>query len=75
LEYNLFFSYRGGWHLTIPRNNDGTVALRSELFLPAQLSAKNIFGFDVSHGDILSDPVVIERMNILFEERSKEDGR
>ena len=75
LEYNLFFSYRGEWHLTIPRNNDGTVALRSELFLLAQLSAKKVFGFDVSHGDILLSPVVIERMNILFEERSKEDGR
>jgi len=74
LEYNLFFSYHGGWHLTIPRNNDGTVALWSELFLPAQLSAKKVFGFDVSHDGILSSPVVIERMNILFEERRKEDG-
>ena len=74
LEYNLFFSYRGGWHLTIPRNNDGSVALRTELFLPAQLSAKKVFGFNVSHGGILLDPTVIKRMNILFEERSKEDG-
>jgi pimeloyl-ACP methyl ester carboxylesterase len=74
LEYNLFFSYLGGWHLTIPRNNDGTVALRSELFMPAQLSAKHVLGFDVNHGGILSSPAVIERMNILFEKRSKEDG-
>jgi len=72
LEYNLFFSYRGGWHWTIPRNNDGTVALRSELFLPAELSAKKILGFNVTHGGILSSPTVIERLNILFEERSKE---
>jgi len=56
----------------MPRNNDGTVALRSELFLPAELSAKKILGFNVTHGGILSSPTVIERLNILFEERSKE---
>lgn len=73
LEYNLFFSYRGGWHWTIPRNNDGTVSLRSELFLPVELSAKKVFGFDVTHGGILLSPTVIDRLNILFEERSKEE--
>lgn len=72
LEYNLFFSYRGGWHWTIPRSNDGTVSLRSELFLPVELSANKVLGFDVTHGGILSSPAVIERLNILFEERSKE---
>jgi len=71
LEYNLFFSYRGGWHLTMPPSNDGTVSLRSELFLPVELSAKKVLGFDVTHGGILSSPAVIERLNMLFEERSK----
>ena len=73
LEYNLLFSYHGGWHWTIPHNNDGTVSLRSELFLPAELSAKKVLGFDVTHGGILLSPTVIDRLNILFEERSKEE--
>ena len=73
LEYNLFFSYRGGWRLTIPGSNDGTVSLRSELFLPVELSAKKVLGFDVTHGGILSSPAVIKRLNILFEERSKKE--
>ncbi len=73
LEYNLFFSYRGGWHLTIPNSNDGTVSLESELFLPAQLAARKVLGFNVSHNGILSSPVVIKRLNLLFEERSRND--
>ena len=71
LEYNLFFSYRGGFHWTLPPSNDGTVSLQSELFLPVELSAKRVLGFDVTHGGILSSPDVIERLNILLEERRR----
>ncbi len=71
LEYDLLFSYQGGWHLTIPRNNDGTVSLQSELFMPAQLAARKIYGFNVNHDGILTNPEVIEMVNLLMEERSK----
>ena len=62
---HLLFSFAGGdglsWGTT-----DGVITLASLLRAEAQDSAETIFGFNVSHIGILSDPEAIERVNRLL---------
>jgi pimeloyl-ACP methyl ester carboxylesterase len=63
--YDLLFSY-GGHSLLLRGANDGTVALSSELVLPAQHTAKKVYGFDADHMGILRSAEVSETLNTLL---------
>jgi len=63
--YHLFFSF-GGHSLLAGGANDGTVALSSELALPAQQAAQKLYGFDDTHMGILNDAEVSKTLNALL---------
>jgi len=62
--YYLLFSYAG--RALLEEANDGVVALSSELALPAQRAAKNVYGFDESHMSILRSAEVSQTLNTLL---------
>jgi len=63
--YYLLFSY-AGHSLLLDQANDGVVALSSELALPAQRAAKQVYGFDESHVSILRSAEVSQTLNMLL---------
>jgi pimeloyl-ACP methyl ester carboxylesterase len=63
--YYLLFSY-GGYAPRLRDANDGVVALSSELALPAQHTAKKVYGFDASHMSILRSAEVSQTLNTLL---------
>lgn len=63
---HLLFSYAGGDGMSWGATTDGVITLASLLRRQAQDSAATIYGFDVSHIGILSDPEAIDRVNRLL---------
>lgn len=64
-NYYMFFSHKGDGRGSA--NNDGSVALSSQLRYAAQERAVRIFGVDQSHVGILSDRYTIEKINKLLQ--------
>jgi pimeloyl-ACP methyl ester carboxylesterase len=62
---HLLFSFGGGDGINIG-TSDGVISLASLLRTEAQDSADTLFGFDVTHIGILSDPEAIERVHQLL---------
>ena len=63
--YYLLFSY-SGHSAFVSGANDGTVALSSELALPAQLAATKVYGFDENHDSILTSAETSATLNALL---------
>ncbi|WP_432722100.1 hypothetical protein R0381_001879 [Jeongeupia wiesaeckerbachi] len=67
LQHQLFFGYRGS-SLLVQGNSDGTIALTSQLAMPAQQQAARVQGFDETHDSILSSKVVIDAVDAALEQ-------
>ncbi|MBM3117120.1 alpha/beta fold hydrolase [Jeongeupia naejangsanensis] len=67
LTHQLFFGYRGS-NLLVQGNSDGTIALSSQLAMPAQQEAARVQGFDETHDSILTSKVVIEAVDAALEQ-------
>ena len=66
-EHYLFFAYEGkGGGLFGSENSDGTIALSSQLFDPAQDRAARVMGVDDSHVGVLSNPGTVSRLNAIL---------
>ncbi|BCL77377.1 hypothetical protein JHS3_31130 [Jeongeupia sp. HS-3] len=66
VPHQLFFGYRGG-SMLIQGNSDGTIALSSQLALPAQQGAVRVVGFDETHSSILTSLAVADELNRVLE--------
>ena len=70
IEAYLFFSFRGSRSLLrsnpFSRNNDGTIALASQLDGRAQSAATKIYGLDEDHESILTSKQLATQMNRIF---------
>ncbi|WP_407636163.1 lipase/acyltransferase domain-containing protein [Paraglaciecola arctica] len=62
INHQLFYAFRNPGTLKLGENNDGVVPLSSQLHPEAQKQAKQTFGFDSGHVDILSDEHMIARL-------------
>ena len=67
IPYYLFFSYHGD-RKPFRKNNDNIVYLSSQFEFDMQKRAEKIFGFDLSHTEILKDQQVIATCNAIFAE-------
>jgi hypothetical protein len=61
-RYHLIFGYQSSGGLGLPDENDGVVAVESELFLQAQAEAVTILGLHLDHMGILKSPEVMQRI-------------
>ena len=66
-EHHLLFSFRGGKGVITGGNDDGSVALASQLDERAQERATTVFGFDVDHVKILTKPRVAAKVRAALE--------
>lgn len=62
VEHHLFYAFKNSSTLKLGENNDGVVPLSSQLHSQAQTQAKQTFGFDSGHVDILANKQMIERL-------------
>ena len=65
LPHYLLFAYRGR-SLIIPGEDDGVISISSQLAI--QHEAHKVYGFDVSHENILKDKSVNSTINQIFEQ-------
>lgn len=73
INYNLIFSYKTSGNAHLPVNNDGSVALSSQLSPKMQSIAEKVVGFNEDHTSILkSKDVLIIINNILDSKNQKE---
>jgi pimeloyl-ACP methyl ester carboxylesterase len=56
----LIYGHHSSWSLVLPKENDGTVSVASELHEPAVRDAIEVKGFDADHVGILSRPDVVQ---------------
>lgn len=71
VEHQLFYAFRNSSTLKLGENNDGVVPLSSQLHPQAQSQAKQTFGFDSGHVDILADNQMIQRLfNVMSDVKS-----
>jgi pimeloyl-ACP methyl ester carboxylesterase len=61
-RHDLIFGYQGSGSLGLPRENDGVVAVESELLPQVQEEAASVFGLPLDHTGILASPVTLRRM-------------
>ena len=66
VPHHIIFSYRGKRSYVIPKSNDGTVSVASQLKPEAQADAASVHGFDEDHVSILSNHDVIELVERLL---------
>ena len=68
---HLFFSHRGSRSLLrsnpFTRNNDGVIALSSQLDPRAQSEAVRVYGLDEDHDSILSSDMLAAKLSRIFE--------
>lgn len=70
IEHHLLFGYRGSGAIMVPTSNDGVVGVASQLTPAAQADAAGVYGFDQTHGGMLSDPAVLDRVVRILDEAS-----
>jgi len=71
-EHFLFFSFEGkGGSPFSKENTDGAVAINSQLFVPVQDQAERLIGIADDHMGILSNPVALEKFNLILAEYAK----
>lgn len=61
-RYDLIFSYKSSGGFGLPDENDGVVAVESQLLLPIQERASSMLGLRFDHTGILSSPIVWQRV-------------
>lgn len=59
VDHLLLYGTRASFSLVLPRENDGTVSVASQVAPAARADAVNIIGFDADHVGILSLPEVV----------------
>lgn len=67
-DHVLFYAYRNDDILQLGERSDGVVSLSSQLHPTAQEQARQVFGFDSGHVDILSNTQMITLLFDLMEE-------
>lgn len=79
VDHQLFYAYRNSETLKLGENSDGVVPLSSQLRSEAQAQAKQAFGFDSGHVDILENKQMIsllletmDEVDSIFSEESME---
>jgi pimeloyl-ACP methyl ester carboxylesterase len=70
IPYYLLFSFHGD-RKPFRVNNDNIVYITSELRFDMQKRAEKIFGFDLTHTEILKDKNVIDTCNAIFAKHTK----
>lgn len=69
VSFYLLFGYRYPKLVQLSENSDGTIAIASQLFNPAQNVAKRIYGFNETHESILTSAEVASQIrNIISKE-------
>ena len=63
VSHCLVFGYRASSSPFLPRENDGTVSLVSQLHPPAQTQASEMLGLHCDHESILADDATVAAMN------------
>ena len=67
-RFIMFFSFDNDKLISFESDHtDGAVTLATQLHIPAQDDAERIIGIDSTHVGILSDPVTLEKLNLLLE--------
>jgi len=66
LQHHIIISYHGKNSYVIPKSNDGTVSIASQLKSEAQKEATSVHGFDEDHMSILSNKDVIKLVERLL---------
>jgi pimeloyl-ACP methyl ester carboxylesterase len=61
--HHLIFGYKSSGGLGLPDDNDGVVAVESELVPEVQEAAASVFGLPLDHGEILHSPVVVQKLH------------
>jgi pimeloyl-ACP methyl ester carboxylesterase len=61
-RHDLMFGYRSSGGFGLPEDNDGVVAVSSELAEPVQGQAASVFGLHLNHDEILQSPIVLQRL-------------
>jgi len=67
IPHLLIYSHKASRSLTLPDENDGTVAVASELAPKAVKDAVKVIGFDETHTSILSNPAVIRDTEMFLD--------
>lgn len=62
IDYQLMYTFGNSRTLKMGENSDGVVPLSSQLRHEAQIEAKEQFGFDAGHTDILHDRTLIDHL-------------
>ncbi len=71
-QFHLLFAYRGKAGMKFSSGNtDGTVTLGSQLFMPAQEAATQVYGIDASHVGILSDTNALQMLGRIMGETAR----
>ncbi len=68
VDHHLLFGFRGSGGYGMPKSNDGTVSVASQLRPEAQQDAAGIYGFDEDHMSILSNREVVELVERVLSE-------
>ena len=68
VTYYLIFGFKHASRIWLPADNDGVVGLASELALPAQYEAHQIFGLNYGHSAILSAPETLRKLEEFLSE-------
>ncbi len=67
LAFYLFFGARSGSRMmSALGNNDGVLTLASVLDSPVGQHARDVFGFYADHTELLSDPLVLRRLDLVL---------
>jgi triacylglycerol esterase/lipase EstA (alpha/beta hydrolase family) len=61
-RYDLIFSYKSSSQFGLADENDGVVAVNSELLLPAQEQAVSVLGLEEDHMSILNSKEALKRV-------------
>ncbi|MBT8045085.1 MAG: hypothetical protein KJO79_09055, partial [Verrucomicrobiae bacterium] len=66
VQHHILFGFRGKGSYSLPKSNDGTVSVASQLKPEAQLDAAKIYGFDEDHVSILENRAVIKLVDHII---------
>jgi pimeloyl-ACP methyl ester carboxylesterase len=75
LPFYIFFGARSGSRLmSALGNNDGVLTLASVLDSPLGSRARDVFGFYAEHTELLSDPLLLRRLDVVLATTLAPDG-
>ena len=73
VPWYLFFGFRRGHNASMPMSSDSVVSMKSQLPWWAQQQAREMFGFDDDHMEILTDEVAIATFRRILAEATESE--